>query len=486
MKASQLTRIVKWFCSKITLNECYSALAMFIEILNDNNRTVKFQSETVIAEYRNFKVDTTSPLTKPPPGKEKDLIFDWKVLKSELEEKQGKRIPPVTRHKDNKNIIPKDCTCKFCGAPSRYLSINNGKKASQVRCKICSKTSSINKIRRDGKYKLWCPHCHYALYKWKTNHVYTAYKCHNKKCSCYQTNYNNLTKEAKVLQKVKESQFKLHYQYRIYNLANCNLETSKPNNKTKVNLNKIHNDFYTVGLVLTYFINLSQSSRSTRDALKYIHGIDISHQTILNYIEASASIISKVVDKNTFIPKEAAADETYIIVKNKHHYTWFIIDKKTRAICGYNVSNTRSSEPALALLFDTYGIPDESNKDVQYLITDGNPSYDTAVMAYNHESKHNSIEKKTVIGLQNFDSESKEYRVFKQIVERLNRTYKFHTRPRAGFKTFEGAVTLTTLFIAFYNFMRPHSFLNAKTPIQLEAISNETRWPNVWIKLLAS
>ena len=70
-------------------------------------------------------------------------------------------------------------------------------------------------------------------------------------------------------------------------------------------------------MVLTYFINLSQSSRATRDALKYIHGIDISHQTVLNYVKASASIISKVVDENSFIPKEAAADETYIIVKNK-------------------------------------------------------------------------------------------------------------------------------------------------------------------------
>ena len=243
MKASQLTRIVKWFCSRVTLNECYSALAMFIEILNDNNRTVKFQSETIIAEYRNFKVNTTPPLTEPPPGKEKDLISDWKVLKSELESKTGKRITSVTRHKENSITVPNDCICKSCGAPSRYLSINNGKKASQVRCKICSKTSSINKTRRDAKYKLWCPHCHYALYKWKTNSVYTAYKCHNKKCSCYQKNYNNLSDEAKVLQKEKESQFKLHYQYRIYNLASYNLKTSKPNDKTKVDLNKIHNNF---------------------------------------------------------------------------------------------------------------------------------------------------------------------------------------------------------------------------------------------------
>ena len=31
-----------------------------------------------------------------------------------------------------------------------------------------------------------------------------------------------------------------------------------------------------------------------------------------------------------------------------------------------------------------------------------------------------------------------------------------------------------------------NSFLEAKTPIQLESIANETKWPNMWIKLLAS
>ncbi|MCF7791462.1 MAG: transposase [Victivallales bacterium] len=65
---------------------------------------------------------------------------------------------------------------------------------------------------------------------------------------------------------------------------------------------------------------------------------------------------------------------------------------------------------------------------------------------------------------------SKEYRRLKQIIERLNRTYKFHTRPGAGFKTFEGAVCLTVLFVAFYNFMRPHSTLKVRVPDPLKCL----------------
>jgi len=72
-------------------------------------------------------------------------------------------------------------------------------------------------------------------------------------------------------------------------------------------------------------------------------------------------------------------------------------------------------------------------------------------MAYNDliKSDNSKMIKHTAIGLQNLDNESDEYRNFKQLVERLNRTYKYHTRPRAGFKSFYGAVALTTFFLHF-------------------------------------
>ncbi|MBN2684460.1 MAG: hypothetical protein JXR40_04215 [Pontiellaceae bacterium] len=41
--------------------------------------------------------------------------------------------------------------------------------------------------------------------------------------------------------------------------------------------------------------------------------------------------------------------------------------------------------------------------------------------------------------MQNLDPESETYREHKQFVVRINRTYKFHPRPRAGFKDFDGA-----------------------------------------------
>ena len=120
------------------------------------------------------------------------------------------------------------------------------------------------------------------------------------------------------------------------------------------------------------------------------------------------------------------------------------------------------------------------------LVTDGNPSYDSAVMAYNDliKEEDRKLTKRTVIGLKNLDEESTEYRSFKQLVERLNRTYKYHTRPRAGFKTFDGAVSLTTLFVAFYNFMRPHSARRNTTPVTLSSLNDCLLMPEKWVTLI--
>jgi putative transposase len=60
-----------------------------------------------------------------------------------------------------------------------------------------------------------------------------------------------------------------------------------------------------------------------------------------------------------------------------------------------------------------------------------------------------------VIGLENLDQDSTEYREFKQIIERLNRTYRQHVRPLMGFNSNKGAIALSSLFITHYYFKTP-------------------------------
>ena len=478
---NSLINIIKWFCRRLTFNELASAVIIFHEVLSNGRSDIPLKPDKRPPHYRQFRVDPIAPLPAPeePPSK-----LNWELLKTIKESLTGKPIKPVARRNGKKP--PPGCKCSHCNAPSKYIYLNNGKLQSQVKCKICGQTSPSHGNKRKYKTKYFCPHCSNALFIWKKSKQNTTYKCPGYTCPHYLKNKLQLTTEEKTMREYQKynPNFKLHYQYREYHISPDDLIPERPCSNT-VDLRKIHHSYHTLGLVLTFTINLGLSSRVTRDALKGIFDISLSHQTVMNYINSSAQYLSSYIDNNCPAPQTiSAADETYIIVDGKWTYTWFIIDSKTKAICGYNLSDTRGMQPALALLYDSFGKP--GNKTHPDLVTDGNPSYDAAVMAYNDLIKDNDskLNKRTVIGLKNVDDQSREYRSFKQLVERLNRTYKYHTRPRAGFKTFNGAVALTTLFVAFYNFMRPHSSLNNSTPVSLDALKDYSLMPDKWVALI--
>jgi hypothetical protein len=51
---------------------------------------------------------------------------------------------------------------------------------------------------------------------------------------------------------------------------------------------------------------------------------------------------------------------------------------------------------------------------------------------------------------------SAEFRPFKQIIERLNRTFHASYRLTCGYDNFDGANYSVALWVAYYNFLRPH------------------------------
>ena len=61
-----------------------------------------------------------------------------------------------------------------------------------------------------------------------------------------------------------------------------------------------------------------------------------------------------------------------------------------------------------------------------------------------------------VIGLANDDAVSAEHLPFKQMIERLNHTYKASYRHTNGFDNIDGANYDLALWVAYYNFLRPH------------------------------
>lgn len=65
-----------------------------------------------------------------------------------------------------------------------------------------------------------------------------------------------------------------------------------------------------------------------------------------------------------------------------------------------------------------------------------------------------------VIGLTNDDEVSKKFRPYKQMIEHLNRTHKASYRPTNGFHNIDGTKYDLALWVAYYNFLRPHKHNN--------------------------
>ena len=134
--------------------------------------------------------------------------------------------------------MPEHTACPHCNAPAAFLYFNDGKRRQQILCKVCGALFQIGKPFRRPKTKYWCPHCGYALYRWKLQKLVTIYKCDNDKCHAYLSALNKLNDQEKQLRKTKSSQFKLRYQYREYHFTENHLKHSAPD-ATKIDIDKI-------------------------------------------------------------------------------------------------------------------------------------------------------------------------------------------------------------------------------------------------------
>jgi len=384
--------------------------------------------------------------------------------------------------------VPELIKCPHCEAPHQYIYFNDGKKKTQLICKVCKQTFKIHKrFKKNRKdIELYCPHCHYKLYEWKVQQLVTIYKCGNKKCSCREKNLQKLNPAERMMQKLIPTHFKLTYQYREYHFTQEQLEHSKPKN-SKVNLFRIHSSDNLLGLILTLHISFAMSARKTALFLRMVFNVHISGQTVLNYAQAAAHYCHQFNLKNKGpIDDISVGDETYIKVKAKHHYVWFVISAKKRTITAYHISDNRGTQPAVVAMLEAKRTAHEKQQLI--FITDGNPSYQAGLHFINNEYEsdiENKLKHIKVIGLENLDEDSTEYRSFKQIIERLNRTFKQHHRPSAGFNTLDGAITLTTLFVTHYNFLRPHMALKYKVPVHLHELDGYNTIQEKWLKILS-
>lgn len=421
--------------------------------------------------YRKLQVDDL-PIIKQPEK------LDFKALLIEFQEVKGKPLKPVQRRK-NSTPVPTSMNCPKCGAPSDYLYANNGGKG-QYQCKVCECLFNA-KSRYHKELILKCPHCSKSLEKIKERKDFNVFKCKNNECSYYKNKVNRMSPKEKRQFKMDPQAFKMRYIYREFHIDYQPLSKDSPK-KPKVDLSRIYVSSHTLGLILTYHVNYGLSARKTAALMKDVHGITISHQTILNYEKSVAVTLKPYVDYYPYeLSDQFCGDETYIRVNGRWHYLFFFFDAAKKIILSYPVSQNRDTASAIRAIDEVLVKMKEIPKDLTFIV-DGNPIY---LLAQHFFAQHDiSFDVKQVIGLTNEDPVSTEYRPLKQIIERLNRTFKGNYRSTHGFGSEQGSVAFVTLFVAYFNFLRPHSALDGKVPVVNPELDRIANMPARWTKLI--
>jgi transposase-like protein len=440
-----------------------------IEELSQKKKKKPFDSRS--PEYRKFTVDM-------PPIIKVLEILDYKVLIKQHSLDFGKPIMPVKSR--GGTAVSQKTVCPRCGAPHQYIYDNNGGHG-QLLCKICQ--IKFNKQRSIYDFSLLkCPYCGSTLLKKRSRNQFNVHVCQNEHCSFYLNSKKILTSQQLVEQHLHPDRFKLRYYYREFTVNFFDMQLySMPGGSC--NFNFRHFSPHILGLCLTYSVNLGLSNRVTAMAMRDIHGVKISHVTVAKYAKTAAAIIQPFVDSFDYKPTNyLAADETYIKVKGLRHYVWFVMDVIKKSILGYQVSDKRDLTPcmlAMRMAFDKFReFPSKALK----FVADGYPMY---LLARQEFARHNmDFDVTQVIGLTNDDPVSTEYRWLKQVIERLNRTFKFSYRSTNGYGSFAGSNTHVSLFVAYYNFLRPHPYNYWRPLNQIPKIDELPNMPAKWQKLI--
>ena len=421
--------------------------------------------------YADFKVDEMPIFDKNIPDQ---LSFD-DIRKATAD--NGKPLKPVSRRKADKFTF--EGTCPFCGAPKHYIYSNNAR--GQFKCKACHNTFSSKKTF-SGESAIYCPHCRSRLSMHHDRKGYIVYNCQNDKCSYYLHN-KKLVEEGNTDGLFTSSgQLRLRYHYREFKFS---LETLRSNDQiadSPVKLSKIHAHPDVLGLILTYYVNYGLSSRKTALIMKQVHGYRISHQTVLNYAAAVSSMVKPLADHYPYqLSNVLCGDETYIKIRGKTHYVFFWSDPDTKIITSYTIYPVRDTKCACQSIFESLSHYKEIPEDMT-LITDGNPIYNAAQLFFDMNDIHFDL--RQVIGVRNLDEESAKYRPFKQMEERLNRTYKQNYYGTNGYDRLECANSYMVLFVTFFNFLRDHSSLGFRTPVDDELFEDHMLMQHRWLKLI--
>ena len=225
--------------------------------------------------------------------------------------------------------------------------------------------------------------------------------------------------------------------------------------------------------VITSSMQLYFTGESLRSVQKFIRlqGVEVSHQTIYNWIQKYINLMKKYIDKITPQVGDAwRADEVYTKVRGEMKYLFALIDDETRYWIAKEVADRKEGHDASGLFRQAKEITGTKPK---VIITDGLHSYADAYRKefWTVERRYRTLHIRH-IHLQGDMNNNK--------MERFNGEFRDREKVMRGIKK-EDSVMFDGYQI-YHNYIRPHMGLNGKTPAEKCVI--HVKGNNKWLTLI--
>ncbi|MBV1758231.1 MAG: IS6 family transposase, partial [Dethiosulfatibacter sp.] len=323
------------------------------------------------------------------------------------------------------------------------------------------------------------PKCnnYHSFYRYgKDRHGYQKYLCRNCNHQFAPDNpsSNTLTERHYPSCPMCSKATFLHHDYEHYSNFRCcdkkcnhSFFVVKPSAVLPASASKLtgKNDFkrmrYPVHIIMTalaMFYLGKDSFRNIALILRVVHHVTVSHTTIGNWCRKFAPLFNnlalELMPMMNFDSDEWHADETVVKISGKKYYIWFVVDSETRFVLGFHLSRHRDSPQA----FTVFNAVKDLGK-FSALVSDRYSAYKVPV--------------KSVLGsdVKHIRVESFKDDISNNLIESYHHQFKAWYKTKQGFHSFDSANNLISMFVFFYNFVRPHSSLNGLTPAQVAGLN---------------
>jgi putative transposase len=224
----------------------------------------------------------------------------------------------------------------------------------------------------------------------------------------------------------------------------------------------------TVALDL-YFKGISM--RAIVDHLKQFYNVDVSHVAIYKWIRKYVKMLKVYADQ--LVPRVSGiwhSDEMTLNIKDLDNHdslrwAWNVIDNESRFWLATQITKKREIADARQVLAQASSI---SKTRPMAIVTDGLRSYQDAIPKEFYTMKMPRTQHVRIPNIRDRSNNN--------MVERLHGTIRQRNKSMRGLDDEQTAQTMMDGMRLYYNFLRPHSALNGKTPAQKANIADEAKW----------